>query len=383
MLRHFLLRVILPFFLFVATVRGGGFQLYNEGSAEALGQASAITGRDDLTSLGWYNPAALAGTRQRSIMAGYSYVLLDSDFKGIAFNESMEEHWRSIPHAYYVQPIDDRKTLTLSVNSPYGLITEWPHDGSMRNLSEKAELVTVYATPSFAIKLTDQLSASAGINFIFAEAKLTDASREIKGDGTSVGGTAALHYKLTDTLSLGARYQSEVELSLDGELNSSIDTEAEATLPDSVTIGASYTGLPDWTFGLDAVWTQWSDFDKITYKFPTSTATTPENWQDVWAIHLGAEYRINDSWALRGGYIWDESPITDEYRSPMLPGSDLQFVTTGFGYRFKKWTLDAAYAYSWAKNTHQGTEIVAAAPAFAGEYENSAHLLSFSVGCKF
>ena len=46
------------------SVFGAGFQLYTEGSAEALGQAGAISGRDDLISLAWYNPSALAGTER-------------------------------------------------------------------------------------------------------------------------------------------------------------------------------------------------------------------------------------------------------------------------------------------------------------------------------
>ncbi|MFC1467480.1 OmpP1/FadL family transporter [Verrucomicrobiota bacterium] len=368
--------------ILTTTAWGGGFQLYNEGSAEALGQASAITARDDLTSLAWYNPAGLAGTDQQSVMIGNTFILLKSDFDGDSFDEKMEPHWRSIPHAYYVQPIDNTKTFTLSLNSPYGLITEWPGNGQLRSLSEKAELTTFYATPSLAFKTDDSLSVSVGLNVVYAKAKLRDASTVLKGEDSGIGATASLHYQLNDDLALGARYQSEVHLTLEGELNSTIEAEAEATMPDSFTFGATYSGIKKWKFGLDAVWTDWTDFDQILIDLPPplTDSVRPQNWDDVWGIHFGAEYQLNKNWVLRGGYVWDESPVSDEYRSPMLPGSDRQLVMGGFARSFKQWTLDAAYCYIWAKDTQQGSEFPA---AFAGEYENTAHLLSFSIGYDF
>lgn len=112
----------------VGSTLGAGFQLYTEGSAEALGQAGAISGRDDLTSLAWYNPSALAGTQDTSVMAGSTFVQLRTDFasaNGASNNASMSDEWRQVPHFYYVHPISDELTAMLSINAPYGLISEW------------------------------------------------------------------------------------------------------------------------------------------------------------------------------------------------------------------------------------------------------------------
>lgn len=381
--KHLLTGSLLTFL--TASVQGGGYQLYNEGSAEALGQASAITARSDLTSLAWYNPAGLAGTEKQAIMVGNTFAHLQGNFTGTVFHESMEEQWKSIPHAYYVDPINESMTFTFSLNTPYGLASEWPNSGGLGILSERAEVVSVYATPSLAIKLNDKLSVSAGINAVYAEAELINSSRNLTGDDTAIGGTASVHLQATENLSFGARYQSEVRLTLEGNIDyvagGTVPAQADLTLPDSVTIGTAYC-LNKWTFGLDAVWTEWSDFDRLYVQAPTPEPTE-QSWQDVWGLHLGAEYELNESWKLRAGYVWDESPVSDLYRSPMLPGSDRQLLTCGFGYTLCSWTLDAAYAYVWAKDTEQGSAIAAAAPVFAGEYETSAHLVSFSVGHEF
>jgi long-chain fatty acid transport protein len=381
---------------------GGGFQLYNEGSAEALGQAAAITARDDLVSLAWYNPAGLAGTEERSIMVGNTFALLKGEFDGSFIDdEQLQKHWISIPHVNCVMPIDETKTFTFSLNSPFGLTTEWPSDGVLRNLSEKAELMSVFATPSLAFKINDQLSVSAGFNAVYISAELSSLAtstglggsdpniagqenRALSADGFGLGATAALRWALTEDWALGARYQSQVRLSLDGtaQYDNSADVEAETnvTLPDSLSIGLTYAGFERWKLGFDAVWTDWADFDELSYEFPSVTSTVPQEWKTVWALHLGAEYQLTDAWVLRGGYIWDQSPISDKYRSPMLPGNDRQLFMTGFGYTVEYWTFDAAYCYIWVKSAEQGTAIPA---SLAGEYDSSAYLISLSVSYRF
>ncbi|MBI9019695.1 MAG: outer membrane protein transport protein [Verrucomicrobia bacterium] len=402
--KNTLITIAAGFFALNATTWAGGFQLYNEGSAEALAQAGAITARDDLSSLAWYNPAGLAGTEQRSVMVGNTFILLNARFDGSAFNDTMGKHWRSIPHAYLIQPINKTQTFTLSLNAPYGLITEWPDGWNGQPLAIKSELSSLYATPSLAMKLSEQLSVSAGFNAVYTTVELTSLAvplalggrdpniavpqqRKLSANDFGIGGTVALRWAINPHWALGARYQSEVQHTFDGKAQYASDPDvkfkADGTLPDSLTLGLTYTGLERWTFGLDAVWTDWSDFDQLVYEFPGANETVPEEWNDVWSIHLGAEFRASKNWVLRGGYVRDESPVSGQYRSPMLPGSDSQLFMGGFGYTFKSWTLDVAYSYILAEKTEQGSAIAATDPAFAGDYDSDAHLLSFSISHSF
>ena len=193
---------------------GAGFQLYTEGSAEALGQAGAISGRDDLVSLAWYNPAALAGAEQPAVMAGVTFAQIQTDYINPidpAFNSSMSDDWRAIPHFYYVQPISEQWTTMLSVNAPYGLITEWPDGWAGAPLATYSDLEAVYITPSVAWQPADMLSVGLGISVVNALAELENATSTVKGDDIGYGGSASARVQPLDLSAL--RIGSKVFLS--------------------------------------------------------------------------------------------------------------------------------------------------------------------------
>jgi len=49
---------------------------------------------------------------------------------------------------------------------------------------------------------------------------------------------------------------------------------------------------------------------------------------------------------LRAGYAFDESPVTDEYRTARVPSSDRQWVTAGAQYIVDaNWSFDLGAAY--------------------------------------
>jgi long-chain fatty acid transport protein len=329
---------VLAVCLIACKVSGAGFQLYTEGSAEALGQAGAISGRTNLVSLAWYNPSALAGSGQASIMAGSTFVQINTDFTSPAGNASMSDEWRTIPHFYAVLPLTDEWTTLLSVNAPYGLITEWPSDWAGAGLAIYSELRTIYITPSLAWRMTDQWSFSLGFNVVDAEAELTRTGVSLEGDDTGYGYTASAHYKPLENWALGARYQSRVDLKFAGFINGSVPASAKLELPSTWNVGLVNTSINNLSVGLDLVWTEWSTYDYLT----VNGSSIPKLWDNVFSIRAGGEYALDDNWAVRAGYIWDESPIPGSTRAPELPGSDRQMLTGGVGWMGKQLGIDLA-----------------------------------------
>lgn len=386
---------------------GAGFQLYTEGSAEALGQAGAISGRTNLTSLAWYNPAALAGADRTQIMAGSTFVLVETGFDSDlspAFDTDMKSKWRMIPHLYVVQPFAEKITGTLSINAPYGLITEWSDNWIGNVAATYSELKTIYTTPSVAVKVTDDLSLSAGFNVVSAEADLQASRtpfglgmRKLTGDDIGFGYTASAHWQMADDWAVGARYQSRVSLELDGQVKyqnnlgggDRFDVTADLALPASFNVGLVNQSIDRLTLGLDVVWTEWSDYDSLVFNFPTNpyegpASTADKRWKDVWSVRAGGEYELNENWVLRGGYVWDQSPVDSDTLAPELPGSDRHMVTTGLGWKGEKIGVDLAYSYLWAKECSTGAGVVAATGgATAGDYSTETHLLALSVSYKF
>ncbi len=406
---------LVTFGFFGATVYGAGLQWYTEGSAEALGQAAAISGRDDLVSLAWYNPAALSGADQAEVMAGAVFLQLktefDSDF-GPAYDASMDDEWRTIPHLYGVLPVSEDLTALLSVNVPYGLITEWPDNWAGRYAAVYSEFISVYTTPSLAYRINDALSLAAGFNVVYAEAEM-EANRAVEtadlgirtvtGDGIGCGGTVSAHGNLGSDWSVGVRYQSRVKLNLKGGvvfehgvINQPHDARAEIELPSSVNIGLVNRTVDRLQLGMDVVWTEWSTYDELVYEFgrfgpgyvtyfldKNNPEVISKRWDDVWSIRIGGDYALTDAWDLRAGYVWDQSPVNDSTRSPELPGTDRQMLTAGIGWTSGNFGVDLAYSYLWAKDGDTGSEVVEHVPTSAGSYGSTAQIVGLSARYKF
>jgi long-chain fatty acid transport protein len=375
---------------------GSGFQLYTEGSTEALGQAAAISGRTNLASLAWYNPSALAGTEQAKVMAGATFVSLNTDFESAispALNSSMDDTWRTIPHFYLIQPLPGDWTSQLSINAPYGLITEWPENWAGSPLATYSELQTIYITPSASRRMTDRLALSAGFNAVYADAELASTTnigvqveKKLSGSDTGYGFTASAHYRLADGWMVGGRYQSRVKLKMDGEVAVGpvkTDGSVDLTLPSSINLGIAHTPTGKLSLGLDVVWTEWSTYNQLEVKTPAQTTVVPKGWNDVWSIRAGGEYALGQQWTVRAGYVWDESPVPNETRSPELPGADRQMVMAGMGWKRNNLGIDVAYAYLWAEKVEMGTGITDAAPGLAGRFDSSSRFISISASFTF
>lgn len=364
---------------------GAGFQLYTEGSAEALGQAGAVSGRTNLVSLAWYNPAALAGAKQAAVMAGAVFASIETDFSTTipGGNASMSDDWQAIPHLYYVQPISEDWTASLSINAPYGLITEWPAGWAGAALATYSELQTIYITPSVAWRPCTVFSVAAGISVVDAEADLQRTGSRVTGDDMAYGYNISAHFQPLDDWGFGAHYQSSVKMKISGQVDGvapfPVPAFADLELPSSANFGVANTSIKNLTLGLDFVWTEWSTYDKLVILAPPGAPTVaPKNWDDVWSVRVGAEYALNDSWALRCGYVWDESPIPDTTRAPELPGSDRQMVMAGFGWKSGAVGIDVAYSYLWADKANMGTLY-----PLPGSFETATHLVGLSGSYRF
>jgi len=53
----------------------------------------------------------------------------------------------------------------------------------------------------------------------------------------------------------------------------------------------------------------------------------PENWQNTLRYSIGASYRYTDNLKLRVGAAYDESPVSDAYRTPRIPDNHLTWMS--------------------------------------------------------
>ena len=64
-----------------------------------------------------------------------------------------------------------------------------------------------------------------------------------------------------------------------------------------------------------------------------------------WLFALGADYKINEQWTVRGGIAYEENAAGKDqtYRVATIPDGDRLFLSLGCSYNFDKhWSVDSA-----------------------------------------
>ena len=127
-------------------------------------------------------------------------------------------------------------------------------------------------------------------------------------------------------------------------------------LPESVSLSGAHKVNDKREVLGDVTWTGWQSFDELKVteiEGVTEVTNTPEEWEDVFRVSIGANYKYSDKLTLRTGIAFDEEPIpSPTFRTPRIPGNDRTWVSFGAGYKMSKHLdLDVGYSHLFLKET--------------------------------
>jgi len=411
----FLVAVLLAW---VQSVQAGGFQI-GEMSARSTGMGSAFTAVADDASAAWFNPAGVAFSDGIHVMLGGAAIFAPgTDYTPNAATVSLpgfpaqapaksKNKTFFAPHAYYTC-WDPAAGLgaSISVNSPFGLETDWAPGSSLASSNTFTRLSMLAINPSVIFKITDHISISGGFSYVYLnKINLDNLAQQLEGknkDGW--GGTASLmaHYKY---FRLGVNYRSRVAIDINagtviggpvlGPLaGSRTSANTKITLPDSVNVGLAWQPNDAWLLSLDVDWTNWKTFNEVRINYVPSLLSTvltggtgtnviPENWKDTVTVRAGVEWHFVENMRARFGYVYDPSPIDDVNFSPAIPGNDRQLFSLGYSYDFNKaTTLDLAYTYVYFRQRDQIASVGVNAVR-NGSYKTDIHIAVASLQYAF
>lgn len=334
--------------LAVSTAYAAGFQL-SEQSSLGMGRAYAGAGivGDDL-SAAFYNPAGMTLLDGTRMQAGTSWIAVDAEFES---KDGRTENGRlkgqAIPAGFLTHQINDRLWAGLSMTVPFGMGTEYAKDWEGADRGYKSTILTFDLNPSLAYKINDQLSIGGGVSVQYAKAKLGMVMGPIDGeltaDSIDWGFNLGVMYEPTETLRLGLSYRSAIEHNADGDVKLmglapipfSNDAEASLKTPDTVMATATWQATDDLRLSGLVRWSKWSNFDVLTIKTDKISLPPLENkWEDTWLFSVGADYRLNNQWTVRGGIAYDKDPIADQTtRMAVIPDTDRLWFTAGASYK--------------------------------------------------
>ena len=163
-------------------VHAGGFSLYTEGSAAAVGNyAAGIAAEAADASTGWYNPAGLVRIKKQEVIFSGVGVFPSTKLSGTstymtddlpAYQQTFQDLQGGknaiLPAFHYVKPLGSRAAFGLSVVSPFGLSTDWGNTSPVRYAATLTKLLTMTVSPELSGQATDHFSVGAGLDFQWA-----------------------------------------------------------------------------------------------------------------------------------------------------------------------------------------------------------------------
>lgn len=388
-------------------------------SARALGMSGGRYANLTDPSAVHYSPANIMEITSTEVLLNFAAWRGDIEFTQELSGESvkMQDPWKILGSFYLVQPIVPKKVVFgVGVTTPFGLDSQWPHHGPLRYaIPYEATLVTADISPVIAFQLADNMSIAFGLDITYSELELKqfypwslslfglpveDGIAHYKADGWGVGAFAGITWKITPRQRLALIGRLPLNIDYDGDfriskvprqlagtgLGDRSDFETDIRFPGSISVGYGIDVTDRLTLGADLMWADNSSHNDVPLRIGDNqpllggaTGLTIE-WEDAFTFGAGAEYRVGDHWALRAGYMYSESSMSDKYYTPSVSSNDRHVFSAGFGWHNEHHRLDLAYSYSYFPDrTVKG----ALNPAFDGEYEMGWHVISASYTFSF
>lgn len=367
---------------------GAGFALY-EYSGRSTAMGGAVMANDAEPASLATNPSLITELEGTQIQAGMTAVqahaktTITNPLTHQQESRTLKKDTWLLPNFYITHKWSDDVSFGLGGFSRYGLGGTYKNRetwiGSM--LAYKVKLETFSFTPTIAVKANDQLSVAMGleamtIDFTQNSQVMTPAnSYEIHGTGISWGGNFSLTYRpeWAEKWAIGAMYRSKVKQNLDGYIHTASgntiynplnptqeivrhsSASGSINLPDSISTGVSFRATDNWVLEAGIVGTFWSAYDQIVIEYTEGDEAAPtihnkKRYKDTFRLNFGTEYKLNQNWAVRAGYVFDKSPINKHSMDTLVPVDDRHIVSAGFGYKTDTWSADFAYAHIFGKD---------------------------------
>jgi len=428
--------IIIAMMAFATVSFGAGFQVPEQGGA-AMGMAEAFVGKADDLSAIHHNPAGLTQLKGTHIYFGLAGISPKATYTRTGFDgEDTKDDLIPVPLLAFSTDFGGRLeniVVAFAVNVPFGLRDEYDADGAQRYITTNISLQDIYIGPYVGWQITPKISIGGGVQYVYSSAEIGtkvnyggaiyqmlasqgsplanpalnenpdyDGVMEVK-DATAhnIAGNLGVLVKAMDNLRVGLSWKSGVDVNLEGDVTltipaavtqltgfQSLETKAETTisLAQVFRVGVAYQPTEKLTIVTDLDWINWGAFEDYDFDFKDETpylrdSPKPRDWEDTFAFRLGAEYWLADQYAIRAGYIFDQSPIPDKSLGPELPTGDRQAITVGFGYKRNNLSIDLSYNRLFVEDRSVDESIRDPQPL--GDYESSANIFGISIGYAF
>ncbi len=429
--------------LITATALAAGYGVFTQG-ASGLGQANAVVAHTTGPSSVYFNPALINDVPGTQVEVGTTAIYADREIDLVSGgNEEADTEW-NVPSTFYLtHELNEQLTAGLGVFFPFGLSNKWDEDYEGRYIGTEAELFTTNINPVISWRVNKRVSLAAGVSAIYLDstlkskvnqtaaylmlqnlgaplpplaAPLNDIEQKFEGDDWGFGYNLGLLFKLTDTLSFGAAYRSEVEFDIDGAdvkltgvsplLSSAFPNtkgDANVDLPQQAVAAVAAQLTENLVMEIGLRWEDWDSTDELRVELETpvffqTSQTIPRDWQSTWTYNIGGQYQLTETMALNAGYLYGQNAVPGSTFEPLIPDSDAHLFCLGTDFSVGQWVVSGSFGYEYRETRDKENNIgdslgSAVASGVAGEsvvigtangeYDTSIYLFALSVGYRF
>ncbi len=420
---------------FAGQAQAAGFQL-KENSVKSMGAAFAGTAaKKGDTSVVTNNPAVMTQFDGTAVQLDLTVIDLNYEFQGsgtdplgrplTGSNGGNAGDVTPVPAFSLVHKFDNGTAVGAMVSAPFGLKTEYDAGWVGRYAAQTSEVEIIDLTLSGAVDVTDRFSVGLGIIASRADVTLTkgvdfgalmaqsgipgylpqsaDGLAHVQGDDNGFGYLLGANLRPTDNLSIGVSYRSEIDYELTGNVDWTVPSGpaavlgvarpgwfqdggvyADLTTPSILNVGVAWQVTDALQLSATYAETNWSSLREVRIQFdgPDPDSVEPFEWKDTYFAAVGAEFKLNDSWALRGGVAYDETPTSLLHRTPRLPDANRIFYSVGATWKLSD-AFDVNFAYTRIEPRDPKIDTVASGSEIVGPFDGDANLFGVSAQYRF
>ncbi len=370
---------------------------------QAMGHAGTAISLDG--SAMFFNPGAFVfGPNRYEITLGANGIFAQTHYRAVNSNyTSQTQNDMSTPFNFYAgASLNDYVKVGLGVYNPFGSAVKWEDNWKGRYLIQEVSLRSFYIQPTISFKVNDWMGIGFGyvhaLGDVYLEKDIpvntSDGKRyyaSLTGDAQSQGFNAGIYLKPFKHISIGATYRSGVNFELENgealfvrpefledEIPKENSFDGFLPLPSTYAFSVAYE-KDRWLLALEYDLTQWEVYDTLRIDFEKNTdlvedIADPKLYENAFQIRVGLQYLLSSKFTLRAGYVYDRTPIQENYYSPETPDMNRSALTCGGSIHLTP-SIDVDLSYSYVRGQEYTTSY--RPENFSGTYQTVANVFSF------
>lgn len=387
------------------------------------------------------NPAGLGFLPAAELDASLTGAIPQGHYKkSPATDGTLDPTLRAFPEGAFAYPFKKIPlTLAGSIVADSALVADWNYLDSPGGLgglvsygqqTHRSEILVLRPALGAGTRISPHWSFGVSIGAVYNENHLTSpyVFQKLSPNPNSLNGAktlldlhtrgfgwnaqAGLLFRATTNLQFGLAYKSKTKLNTTGDATGDpyaqfgvspgplafrYDAEVDNTLPQELSLGASWKFHPHWRLALQVDWINWNDaFTTLPVHLSHGNNSAvnaqlgadfsdaiPLNWSDEFVYRAGVEFAATQRLSLRAGYCYGRSPVPDSTLTPLTATITEHTLTAGLGYEWRNCTFNLAYQYDLPVTRNIGTSSLLADEYSRSSTQLSLHWLAVTTNIRF